>query len=418
MSVVKKGKKWHLAFRPFDKSGPIVNVSTHSETKSEAQFIEKTILRACRTGDYSRLDPDCREICTRMFENRKWKLPAELGEGSERAEENLTLWRAVEIFLKAPEVKAIKTYSRYQFNLKHIVGWFGKDFPLHDMKIKHVQQYQAHRLEQGAAQATAQHEIGTISKIFQLLISYELVEHNPTRGVRKVRKNAQRRAYLSFETVQTITQSLPTWFASTIWTGYYTGMRRGEILNLKRTDVNLHKRIITLMPDDTKEGDWKTIPIHKNLVPILENAMRVQSLKHSHVFLRETKKGLEPLTHQDGQRQWNKICTELGLMDPLPRFHDLRHTWRTNAGRSKMDWMLAERILGHTNKHLSVMERYRQISDEELVQAIDAMTFNHGETSVRIAYASKNSEEIDKKNDGNMTAKRDVRISGNALDRS
>jgi hypothetical protein len=43
------------------------------------------------------------------------------------------------------------------------------------------------------------------------------------------------------------------------------------------------------------------------------------------------------------------------------------------------------------------MERYRQISDEELLQAIDLMTFDHGETSVRIAYAAKNSEEIGKK---------------------
>lgn len=121
-------------------------------------------------------------------------------------------------------------------------------------------------------------------------------------------------------------------------------------MNLQRTDVKLHRRIMTLALEDTKEGDWKSISIHINLVQILENAMRVQSVKHPHVFLRESKKGLEPLNYQSGRYQWDKICIELGLTDPLPRFHDLQHTWRTNAGRSQMDWMIAERILGHTNK--------------------------------------------------------------------
>jgi hypothetical protein len=184
MSVVKKGKKWHLAFRPFDKSGPIVNVSTHAETKGEAQFIEKSILRACRTGDYSRLDPDCREICIRMFENRKWKLPEGLGEGSERAEENLTLWRAVEIFLNDPQVKNMKCFDRYLSNLKNLVQWFGKTQPVESIRTKHVQQYQADRLAEGAAQSTVLLEKGTLSKMFQVLITHELIDHNPARGVK------------------------------------------------------------------------------------------------------------------------------------------------------------------------------------------------------------------------------------------
>jgi len=48
----------------------------------------------------------------------------------------------------------------------------------------------------------------------------------------------------------------PKWFRPIIWTAYYTGMRRGEILGLTRKQVNLTKPIITLSPDDTKEAKY------------------------------------------------------------------------------------------------------------------------------------------------------------------
>ncbi len=39
-------------------------------------------------------------------------------------------------------------------------------------------------------------------------------------------------------------------------------------------------------------------------------------------------------------------------------------------------------IMGHSQRGLSVHEGYGMISDEELVKAIDAMTFDHGETQI------------------------------------
>jgi len=35
------------------------------------------------------------------------------------------------------------------------------------------------------------------------------------------------------------------------------------------------------------------------------------------------------------------------LEKPFPRFHDLPHTWRTNARRSGMDYQIAESIMAH-----------------------------------------------------------------------
>ena len=52
------------------------------------------------------------------------------------------------------------------------------------------------------------------------------------------------------------------------------------------------------------------------------------------VFLVQDHRGIRP----PGAR---KILAS----DPHPRFHDLRHTWRTNARRSGMDYQIAESIM-------------------------------------------------------------------------
>ena len=50
-----------------------------------------------------------------------------------------------------------------------------------------------------------------------------------------------------------------------------------------------------------------------------------------------------------------------------------------------MDPEIREAILGHSTKERSVSERYGRISDQELVSAIDSMTFDHGETEILVA---------------------------------
>ena len=58
-----------------------------------------------------------------------------------------------------------------------------------------------------------------------------------------------------------------------------------------------------------------------------------------------------------------------------------------------MDPEIREAIHGHSTKERSVSERYGRISDQELVNAIDSMTFDHGETEILVAKRRSPSEE-------------------------
>jgi len=160
---------------------------------------------------------------------------------------------------------------------------------------------------------------------------------------------------------------------------YYTGMRRGEILGLTKDRIDLGRRLIFFRPEHVKERDWKRVPIHKDLLPELSELVAATLDYTSPIFLHNGK----PVVHGHQVRWcWDRKVVAKSGVNPSPRFHDLRHTWKTNARRSGMDLEIREAILGHATRTKSVSEGYGRISDEELIAAIDGMTFDHGPTDI------------------------------------
>ena len=137
------------------------------------------------------------------------------------------------------------------------------------------------------------------------------VDVNPARLVKNLsEKSGERQVYLSHEDFLLILEVLPVWFRPIAKTAYYTGMRRGEVVGLTRKRLNLKKRMIFLGPEDVKEGHWKRVPIHIDLVPVLEEVMKVQAIGKDHVFLHNG----EPVTHRDQLRWcWDRKATKVWI---------------------------------------------------------------------------------------------------------
>jgi integrase len=390
MAIAKRGKTFHIRFRPFRDE--VIGLKTAARSKTEAKHLEMAILTACRSGDYRALDPLSREVCVRMFRNQGWEIPPDLGP-EEQVKEELTLKKSMELFLKYPEIRNSAESERYEQCLLHLADHFGTDRPVKSLWVPEIKEYMANRLGAGAAPSTVNREKGTLSRLFQVLVELRCVDVNPVRLVKNLsQKSEERQVYLSQADVQLIADHCPKWFCPIIWTAYFTGMRRGEIFGLTRRQVNLTSRIITLFPISgpngahTKEGHWKRVPINHRLVKILEDALKVRFIGTDRLFLLKDGPSIRPLELETVKNPWPRACEALEekklLQKPLPRFHDLRHTWKTNARRSGVDPEIREAILGHAERGKSVTERYGRISDRELLKAIDRMTFDHGETEI------------------------------------
>ncbi len=118
-------------------------------------------------------------------------------------------------------------------------------------------------------------------------------------------------------------------------TGYYTGMRKGEILKLTWDKVDLGNRMIRLEALDTKDKEARNIPICDELYNILVSLPnRIQeSSDNSHVFQYNGK----PVDNIRGGIK--RACKLSGIKYGRFAkgrfiFHDLRHTFNANMRKA------------------------------------------------------------------------------------
>jgi len=141
-------------------------------------------------------------------------------------------------------------------------------------------------------------------------------------------------------------------------TAYYTGMRRGEILNLTWDRLDLKNGVIRLKPEDTKTSEGRSIPLHPVLTNMLQT-VKVRFLKHDYVF---TNHG-DPINPLGSFKEtFRKACEKAGIENF--RFHDLRHVCINNWRKAGHDYFKIMKATGH--KTMAVFKRYNTVDDEEL----------------------------------------------------
>lgn len=376
MSVSLRGKTWTIAFRPF---GDLVSLGLKGvHGKRQAMAIETELLDALQRSDYSGLTGAAKQACVRLFVSQGWEMPPGLTPSEKQAPPTLlSLWNGVELYVKDPSFTCLSRQVRYHDMLANIVRFFGKSKPIKDIWVPDLKQYRTNRSSKGVANATINREISAMSGIFRVLIENQLIETNPCRLLKRLSEKAgQRQVYIGYQDISNIIELCPEWYKDMIWVAYLTGMRQGEVHKLRWRHVNLKTRIITFHATETKEGQPKRVPIHQDLMPLLERIGKVRLLVDDTLF---------EASKQSLRYPWVPALDKLKWPEPRPRFHDLRHTWKTNARRSGIDSEIREAILGHSDRKLDVSERYGFIDDRELVNAIDKFSYDNGSTQILVA---------------------------------
>jgi integrase len=381
MSIALRKKTWTIVFRPFGQQ--IMLGLKDVDGKRQAAAIESELMYALQTKSYGGLTALARAACIKLFTNQEWELPEELLPPSKKPPETaLTLWRAIELFVESERYKTSKFPFRYETGIVHLVNHFGKKAIMKDIWVPEIREYRIKRQNQGKKPATVNREVSILSVIFANLTDHRLLEANPCRLLRRLsEKSGLRSAYISQDDIERIMGQCPNWYADIVWTAYLTGCRRSEITNLRWRSVNLKKRIINLHATETKESHSKRIPIHRDLLPMFERLGKIRDLTDDYVF----KVNGHKVDVQSCKRPWDRSLDKLDFPKPRPRFHDIRHTWLTNARMSKIDHEIRQAILGHSDRMLKVSERYGRISEDELVEAIDLLVTNNGETEILTA---------------------------------
>ncbi|MGE5443321.1 MAG: site-specific integrase [Ignavibacteriales bacterium] len=144
-----------------------------------------------------------------------------------------------------------------------------------------------------------------------------------------------------------------------------TGMRKGEIISLKWSNVDLDSNVITLEATNTKSKKARKIPINSKLrKTLLEEKLKGGGSEY--VFLNSNG---SPYKRQGSLKQaFGGACRRAGI-EGL-RFHDLRHTAATRMVESGAKIVAVSRILGHADLKTTMRYAHPEDSLKEAVETL------------------------------------------------
>ncbi|PRW66289.1 integrase [Pseudomonas fluorescens] len=140
-----------------------------------------------------------------------------------------------------------------------------------------------------------------------------------------------------------------------------TGMRRGELFDLKWSAVNFDTKTITVTGATTKTSDTRHIPMNKETIGVLE-AWKKQVSKSPYVF-----PGQGGGRFEDVKSAWLKLL-ERAQIDGF-RWHDLRHDFASRLVMAGVPLNTVRDLLGHADIKMTL--RYAHLAPGTKAAAVE-----------------------------------------------
>lgn len=206
--------------------------------------------------------------------------------------------------------------------------------------------------------ATVNRHLSVLSKIFSLAEDAELVESNPCKRVRKFRLDNRRMRVLSTDEEMRLFSALGKneLVKQIVQTALHTGLRRGEIFDLKWFDIDFDRGLIQVRVSKSNR---------KRLVPMNETVrLLLSSLEKTSEFVFPS-----PKTNNRLNQIKRSFCNAVRKAEIADfRFHDLRHTAATRMADEGADVFTLMNILGHSDIRMTA--RYTHATDAALRRAV------------------------------------------------
>ena len=231
------------------------------------------------------------------------------------------------------------------------LAFFG-DRPLNQVTPQRVEEYKASR-KSHVKDATINRELACLKSIFSKAVLWGYAGENPVKKVKLFREELKPVKVLTPEERRRLLECSPAWLRPVIVAALKTGMRKGEIRNLKWADVDMANSNIHVRR--TKSGKMRVIPIHPELFEVVEELRRHKVGEY--VFVGERGQKLEEGSQLRSSFEAAVRKAELGAFT----FHDLRHNFASELVMKGADLRTVQEYLGHST--LMMVQRYSHLSE-------------------------------------------------------
>ncbi len=249
----------------------------------------------------------------------------------------------------------------------HLVPFFGHA-PLASLAAFEIERYKKRRADEGAKAGTINRELAVVSHLMNKAVEWGWMSHRAAK-LRRLKEDRGRVAYLTVEQAlrlrEAAKEEINPLVHPFVVIGLETGMRRMEILGIRKEHINLAQR--TIFIPEAKAGSREQ-PITDSLALYLRDYM---------VSLADDTPWLFPSPASrtghatDIRKAFRRAVVAAGLdPDEIVR-HTLRHTAITHLVQLGVDLPTVKRISGH--KTLAMVERYAHANGEHIRAAMDKL---------------------------------------------
>jgi integrase len=360
---------WFLQFRKEDEMG-IYRRKDNEEKHCGPWYIKfptRVDPTTGRTKYTSHKVGFSRKLAERAFAKRMLEWQERKHLGLEKKKE-CTFGELISWYLSLSRTNQLRSIYKIKQHCKRLRESFG-NMKADEVKPSMIETYQQKRLTEMTycgtlyKPASVNRELEVMRRIYNLAIREDMVAKNPCWKVTRLSERNSRDRVFSKEELNSLVNELPKHAADIVTVAYYTGMRAGEIFGLTWDRVNMKEGYFNLTSKDTKTGEPRHVYFTEEVRQILERLRKIRHLSHQFVF---TYKG-NPV--KSIKYSLARALERMGINDF--RFHDLRHTYVSNARKAGVDRTVIMKLTGH--KTLSMFTRYNTVDQADAKDAMEKL---------------------------------------------
>ena len=282
------------------------------------------------------------------------------------------------------------TVKRIRGNFEHLM-----QRPLGDINLWVIEKWRSEALKGGKAKTTINRDVTTLKACLSNAVDWEVLDANPLQKLKPLRTEGSSRArYLTAAEESALRNALierdkclrknrtngNTWrrarhqpllpdLSTAAFADYLqpmvllslnTGLRRGEVLQLKWPDIDLLQRKLVIRGDNAKSGKTRFLPLNDEALTTLQH-WKTSAGSSEWVFA-----AIDGGRMKGIKTSWSGVLESAGIMDF--RWHDLRHHFASRLVMKGVDLNTVRELLGHSD--LSMTLRYAHLSPEHKADAV------------------------------------------------
>lgn len=270
-----------------------------------------------------------------------------------------TVGELVQDFLEATKTTK-RSHGHDVMRAKRIKAVFGTQ-GASTVTVKAVEDFKL-ALAAEHSEPTANQYLKLMKAVYNRARRHGWVSSNPVSAVKLYTEHNARSRCLSAEEEARLLEKLPEWLHPLVTVAAHTGMRKGELLNLRWQDVDLATGTLHIPLD--KAGTGRSVALNSVVREALLAVKRAPGVKGPWVFSSPQGKRLHNL-----ERYWRPALREAKIPDF--RFHDLRHTFASRLAMGGVDLYTLQRAGGW--KSQAMVQRYAHLSPDHLRAAVERL---------------------------------------------